>query len=292
MRAIKVLLTAFLVILLFATAIRANADQLPIETLNAWNEYIRGADSRLHERLDKRKPFLWIDESAERRQQIVRGEILAEPVVAHGMQEVPHGLIHDWMGGMFIPGATLESMSAVALDYGRYKDFYKPVVVEARLVACTATGQKFSVLWHRKVLFVNAAMQAEYSAHAVRIDPRRGYNVVDTVQVQEIENYGRPNQRLLPPDTGNGFIWRMHNVARYEERDGGVYVELEAIALTRDIPSSLRWLVSPVVHHFSMNSLTTTLRQTRDAVKSMAANENSTANREPSRQKQCEISSH
>jgi hypothetical protein len=57
-------------------------------------------------------------------------------------------------------------------------------------------------------------------------------------------------------------------VARYEERDGGVYLELEAMALTRDIPASLAWMVKPLVNHLSINSLMTSLRQTRDAVAS------------------------
>jgi hypothetical protein len=48
--------------------------------------------------------------------------------------------------------------------------------------------------------------------------------------------------------------------------DGGVYLKLEAIALTRDIPASLRWLVNPIVNHLSIDSLTATLRQTRNAV--------------------------
>ena len=71
-------------------------------------------------------------------------------------------------------------------------------------------------------------------------------------------------ERLLSPDTGDGFIWRIRSVARYEERDGGVYLELEAMAPTRDIPASLAWLVSQVVNHLSINSLVMTLRQTRD----------------------------
>ena len=81
-----------------------------------------------------------------------------------------------------------------------------------------------------------------------------------------MESFGRPGEHLLPPDTGAGFIWRIYSIARYEERDGGVYLEIEALALTRDVPSSLRWLVNPVVKHLSVNSLTTTLEQTRDAV--------------------------
>jgi hypothetical protein len=49
-----------------------------------------------------------------------------------------------------------------------------------------------------------------------------------------------------------------------------MYLELEAVALTRDIPASVRWLANRVVNHLSINSLRTTLRQTRDAVNSLA----------------------
>ena len=90
--------------------------------------------------------------------------------------------------------------------------------------------------------------------------------MADTTRVEQIENYGHPEVHSLPPGTGNCFIWRLHSIARYEERDGGVYLELEAIALSRDIPPALRGLVKPVVNHLSINSVTATLRQTREAV--------------------------
>ncbi len=128
------------------------------------------------------------------------------------------------------------------------------------------------MVWQRHVLFVNAAMQGHYQARDVRMDPRRGYSVVDATEIQQIESYGHAGQHLLPPDTGSGFIWRIRSLARYEERDGGVLLELEAIALTRDIPASLSWMVTPVVNHLSINSLITTLRQTREAVINVGAN--------------------
>ena len=183
---------------------------------------------------------------------------------------MPNGLIHDWIGATFIPNATLESLFAVVHDYDRYKEIYKPVVADSKLLACTEADQRFSMIWQHKILFVSAAMDAQYQAHDF-VDGRRGYNIASTIRVQEIQSYGESGERLLPPDEGNGFIWRVHSIARYEERDGGVYLELEAIALTRDIPASIKWLVNPVVNHLSIDSLTTTLRQTRDAVISQAA---------------------
>ena len=252
---------------LFAAA--PNTGQLQPETVGAWEEYVRRVDSRMDARSNGEMPFLWIDESVNRGRHIGRGEVVVAPVLPHGTQSVPNGLIHHWIGGVFIPGATIDSLSAIIQDYSKYKDYYKPVVANSKVLGCTGENQRFSMLWQHKVLFITAAIQSEYVARGLRVDRRRGYNVADTVRVQEIEHYGRPEERLLPPGTGNGFIWRMHSVARYEERDGGVYLELEAMALTRDIPGSVRWFVSPVVNHLSINSLTTTLQQTRDAATSV-----------------------
>ncbi len=235
------------------------------DTLKAWDEYILNADRRMQARLDGHRPFLWLDEAAGQRDRLRRGEVIVAPVVGHGTQSVPNGLIHDWIGAVFLPKATLEGLFAVVHDYDRYKEIYKPVVADSKVLACTDVDQRFSMVWQHKILFVNAAMDAEYQAHD-SVDGRRGYNIASTIRVREVQSFGQSGERLMPPDEGNGFMWRVHSIARYEERDGGVYLELEAIALTRDIPASLRWLVNPVVHHLSINSLTTTLRQTRDAV--------------------------
>ena len=240
--------------------------ELQASTVNAWEEYIHGAESRIQTSADSTRPFLWIDESPERRAHVLRGEVVVAPMVGHGTKSVPDGLIHDWIGAVFIPNATIESLSSVLHDYNRYKEIYKPVVTDSRTLGCTEENQEFSMVWQRRVLFVNAAMEGQYRSRDIAIDAHHSYTVADTTTVQEIEDYGHANQRLLPPDTGKGFIWRLHSIARYEQADGGVYLELEVIALSRDIPASLAWLVNPVVNHLSMNSLTTTLRQTRQAV--------------------------
>ena len=242
------------------------AMELQPGTVKAWEQYIRGARSRNQTRADAGRTFLWIDESPERRAHVQRGEIVVAPLVGRGTQNVQGGLIHDWIGAVFIPNATTEGLYQVLHDYDRYKDIYRPVVADSKTLACTDEDQEFAMVWHRRVLFVNAAMEGHYRAHDIAIDDWRGFNVADATTLQEIDDYGHANQRLLPPDTGRGFIWRLHSMARYEKTGGGIYLELEVIALTRDIPASLAWLINPVVNHLSMNSLTTTLRQTRQAV--------------------------
>jgi hypothetical protein len=123
--------------------------------------------------------------------------------------------------------------------------------------------------WQRKVLLVTAASEGQYRTMHIRIDSRHGYNIADSIQIQEIDNYGGPGEKLLPAGTGDGYIWKLHSIARYEQRDGGVNLEVEVIALSRDIPFGAHWLVTPIVNRVSISSLTTTLQQTRNAAHSM-----------------------
>lgn len=261
-------LSGAMLIAAFATPISPAAELQP-ETLRAWDAYLHEVQVRVGERAANVRPFLWMDESPDRAARVRRGEVVVAPVILHGVESVPSGLIHDWIGAVFIPNATIENLSAVVRDYDDYKEVYRPVVTASRSLTCTEGDQEFSMVWQHKALFVHAAIEGRYQAHDVSLDSSKGYNVADSTEMRQIERYGHADEHLLPPDTGSGFIWRMHSIARYEERDGGVYLELEAIALTRDIPGSLSWLVTPVVNHLSINSLTTTLRQTRDAVTSL-----------------------
>ena len=261
-----------------------SAIELQPNTLKAWDDYIRNADSNMQARLDGHRAFLWTDEAADRSVRLRRGEILVSPVNGHGTESVAGGLIHDWVGAAFLPSATIEGLLSVVHDYGRYKDFYKPVVADSQVIACTEKDQRFSMVWEHRVLLIDAAIESQYQAHDFVVDARRGYNITGTTQVREIESYRQSGEYLLPPGQGNGFIWGLHSIARYEERDGGVYLELQAIALTRSIPLSLRWIVNPVVNHLSINSLTTSLHQTRDAVASLP--------QQPERIASCAISNH
>jgi hypothetical protein len=256
---------------LFAVGIPGvlSAVQLQDETLRAWDDYIQKADSSMQTRLDGRQPFLWVDEEPDRRGRLKRGDILVAPFNGRGIQRVANGLIHDWIGAVFIPNATIQRLRAVVHDYDRYKEFYKPVVTDSKLLACTDADQKFSMVWQKRVLFVSAAIEGEYEAHDFAAGARRGYNIANTTRIQEIGDYRQTGEHLLPPGQGNGFVWRLHSIAKYEERDEGVYLELEAIALTRDIPPAIRWMVGPVVNRLSINSLATSLRETRYAVNSL-----------------------
>ncbi len=267
-------------VMVVGVAARVGAAELQIATVDAWQEYLRGAGASMQARLAGERPFLWLDETPDRADRVRRGEVIVAPRAEHGTQEVPGGVIHDWIGAIFIPNATIVSLLGVVHDYDRYKEIYKPVVAVSHSLDSGATDQEFSMVWRRHVLFVNAAMLGHYQAHDVIVGAHRCYTVVNTTRLQQIENYGQRSEYLLPMDTGGGFLWKIHSISRYEERDGGVYLEVEAIALSRDIPASLRWLVNPVVNRLSVNALATTLWQTREAVDTLQVAQRQLVSRE------------
>jgi hypothetical protein len=243
------------------------AVELQPETVRAWDTYVQNVDAQVRARLTPGHTFLWTDESANRRRDVRHGAVVVAPLLNHGgTLSVPNGLIHHWIGAAFIPDVPIDRLLGLLQDYSRYPEIYKPAVADSRFIACAGDRAEFSMIWRRRVLFVNAAIEARCQTSCFVGNRRRGYSIADSTQTREIAEYGQPGEHFLPPDTGSGFIWRLHTITRYEEQDGGVYLEMEALALTRDVPSSVQWFVSPIVKHLSANSLETMLRQTRSAV--------------------------
>jgi len=254
-------------LVVFLMAVSASqAAELKQETLAAWDEHVRIADSHMTKRLQPGNSFLWIDENPERNRQVRAGEILISAVGEQNPKKVPSGLVHHWMGAAFIPNATLGDLLETVRDYGRYKDFYKPGVIESTPIRHSENDDEFSMVLANKAVFSKGALDSDYASSYVRVDSKRSYSIAYTTRVQEIKDFGQPRERKLAPNEGSGYIWRLHSITRFEERDNGVYVELEAIALSRDIPATLHWVVDPIVRRVSKSSLFTSLDQTREAV--------------------------
>jgi hypothetical protein len=247
--------------------VTVNAASLEPPTSKAWEEYIESANVRMEQRLSPGRAFLWVDEVPDRRARVRAGEILVSPVGPQNPKRVPSGLIHDWVGAVFIAHVKLKDVLLVVRDYARYREVYRPTVIHSKAIATGEAKNRFSMLLANKSFFLKTALDTDYESCEVHLDDRRVYSVSRTTRIQEIEEYGAPAQRILHEGEGNGIIWRLFWITRHVERHGGVYLELEAIGLSRDIPASLRRLVEPIVRRVSRGSLSTSLRQTENAVR-------------------------
>ena len=249
------------------TAISAAGADLKSETIQQWEDYIKAADTRHADRLAKGS-FLSSDEVAGQTTKLRNGGVVVTPASQHVPLKVQSGLIHDWTGAAFIPNAKIDDVLPVLRDYDRYKDYYRPNVVCAKRIATSEWKDEFSMVLMNKSAIARTALDTDYRTAYTQVDDHRWSSVTDATRIQEIAEYDTPSQHVLPENHGTGLIWRLHSLTRFEERDGGVYVEVEAIALSRDIPTVLRWVVEPIVRRVSRNSLANSLQQTEAAVRS------------------------
>lgn len=252
--------------LVILTVFTAQGAEMKPEALIAWQEYIRAATAAMEQRLRPASHFLEIDDNEELVNRVRMGEIVASPVGTQSPKRVRSGIIHDWVGTAFIEHARVAEVLSVVRDYDRYKEVYLPTVIDSKTLARGEREDRFSMVLLDNSLFLKTALDTEYQCSYFQVSDHRWYSISETTRIREIENYGGTGQRTLSEREGNGFIWRLFSITRFEERDGGVYIELEAIALSRDIPMSVRWIVEPIVRRVSRNSLITSLRQTEDAV--------------------------
>jgi len=202
---------------------------------------------------------------SEREQQVRGGRVVAQFRSGHGPVTVPNGLIHDWIGASFIPGTTVEEVLALVQDYDNHKNIYKPEVIASKIIS--RRGNDFQIhLRFLKKKIVTVVLDTDHEVHYRSLDRLRWVCRSYTTRISEVEHAGSPEERVLPPDTGYGFLWRLYSYWRFQEREGGAYVECRAISLTRDLPLGLGWIIEPIIQKLPKESLIHTLEATRRAL--------------------------
>jgi hypothetical protein len=243
------------------------------ETVAVFDRYVRQTNERDEIELKRGSALLWIDSLPETQRSeayaaLKRGEVKihqlstpdnGEPIVC------PGGMIHHWVGVVFIPGAKLDEVLGVLEDYDHQSTYYSPDVERSKIES--RDGDHFRVfLRFRRHKVITVVLDTEHDVHYFHDVPGRAHSRSTTVRIAEVENPGKSDEREKPPGDDGGYLWRMETWWRMEERDGGVYVQSEAASLTRDIPTGLGWLVGPFVTSIPKETLLFTLDATRKTV--------------------------
>lgn len=260
-------------ILLAACSPTASAAELKQKTTTAFDRYVAATEARFANELRPDGPFLYIDamNSDAKRQaydQLKNGEILVQKLEtkAPGVSsDVPDGMVHHWVGLIFIPGATLAKTLPIVKDYDRRAELYKPDVTASRTLAHNGDDFKMFLRLHQKK-FTTVDFNTTYDVHWGSVDPAKVYSNSISTRIAEVKDPDKPDGDELPVGTGHGYLWRLNTYWRFEEKDGGVYLQCEALSLTRDMPTGLGWLLKPLVTSIPKASLNRALGQTRKVV--------------------------
>jgi hypothetical protein len=179
---------------------------------------------------------------------------------------LPGAMLHHWRGTAFAPGATAADFKRLMENYAAYPKIYSPDILQARVLA--QQDDHFQVMMRiRQKHMITVVLDTTYDIAFGRLDAQHGYSMSRNTRVSEIDSPGTRNERALGPDDDHGFLWRLNTYWSYEERDGGLYMQVESVSLTRSIPPGLAWVIKPFVESVPRESLEFTLRSTCNALR-------------------------
>jgi len=245
---------------------------LPSATILAFENYVAATEARSGKSLAQ-ADFFWVDELPEQEKEdayagLKSGKVELRHVSGEkgeGKSAIPGGMVHDWQGMVFIPGAKLDDVLSLLEDYDHHAAYYAPDVERAKIEAHNSDHFRVFMRFRRKKI-ITVVLNTEQEITYYRDSPKRAHSRSSAIRIAEVENAGTPQESEKPPGEDTGFMWGLETWWRMEERNGGVYVQNEVVSLTRDIPSVLAWMIEPFLTSIPKESLEFTMEATRRGV--------------------------
>ena len=256
-----------MILLIIVAAPRPIAADAPPAAVSAFNAYIGKLETRLAQQ--HRTPNAFLAPTAagpDTDARLRRGELIIEKVTPPGASDLPGAMLHHWRGTAFAPGAKPADFERLIKNFNAYPQNFSPQVVQAKVLM--QQGDRFQATMRvRQVHIITLVMDTTYDITFARLDAQHGYSIAHSTKISEIDSPGTSNERALGPGEERGFLWRLNSYWSYEERDGGLYMQIESVSLTRSIPKGLAWAVGPFVESVPRESLEFTLRSTCNALR-------------------------
>jgi hypothetical protein len=246
------------------------AAELQPRTVAAFDRYVRVTEDRMARELDDERRFLLVDSSEEPRRRTAldrlrQGELIIERLQTQDAGkkiDVPGGMLHHWVGAVFVPEASVDEALALMQDYNRHATVFRPAVARSRLLSRDGDLYRVYLRFVMKKI-ITVVVNSEHEARFTRAGPARAYSRIYSTRIAEVEDADTPQEREKPVGRDGGYLWRLFTYWRFLERDGGTYIQCESISLTRGIPAGFGWLVGPFVTSIPRESLTFTLERAR-----------------------------
>ncbi len=242
------------------------AADLQPETIAAWNRYVEMAEHRMAAELSSPKGFLALDfgdsrEAARERKALLSGEILVEQATLTDAVPIPNGMIHHWRGTVFIPGVSLDFVFS-RVKNPKPEDTRQEDVLDSRILE-NAPGQlKMYLKLHRSKI-VTVVYNTEHLVRYRQHSENQAFSSSVATKISEIERLPKNKEREKPEGHDRGFLWRMNSYWRYQQVNGGVFVECESITLSRSVPPLLEYLIRPLINGTARESMQRTLQSLR-----------------------------
>ena len=255
--------------------VTAPAASLQPATVKSWDTYVQLTEQRIASELDGQR-FLIMDtkggpETNKIRQELKKGEIHIERMTTQDAKRhdvaIEGGLAHHWYGAVFLPGVNLQRVLKFVQSYDDHYRYFKEVE-RSRLIS--RQGDTFKIYYRlfRSKLTQTVHYNTEHTAIYRTHDKTRASSRSFTTRIAELENVGTQKEKEKPVGNDNGYLWRLNSYWRFQEADGGVYVECESVSLSRSIPWPLGYVpgLNGLVESLPRESMQNTLSSIRDGL--------------------------
>jgi hypothetical protein len=256
-------------LLLIARSARAEPAPAAVSTFEAYRVAV---EDRLVKQHGQGQTFLapCAGDTSAVEARLRRGELIIEQIdpgkdAAH-QAETNGALLHHWRGTAFVPGAKATDFLKLMQDFDRYPQRFSPQIERAQVLK--HDGDLFDVSMRiRQKHVITVVMDTDYAIQFRNLDASHGYSISRSTRVAEIASPGTASEHVLGAKEEHGFLWRLNTYWSYEEHNGGLYLQLEAVSLTRAIPAGLGWVIRPYVESIPRESMEFTLRSTVNALR-------------------------
>ncbi len=196
---------------------------------------------------------------AQAEQHLTQPPPVASSTVQHlPTPTVPGAILHHWRATAFAPGATPAAFERLLRDFNAYPQHFAPQVLAAH--SLPPQGDTLH-LWLRvrQHHVLTVVLDSTYD-----VTFTSGASTSRSTRIYELD----ANQQPLSPQQEHGFLWRLNTYWTWQQRPGGLFLQVETISLSRAIPSGLNWLLRPYVDQVPRESLEFTLQS---ALRALAA---------------------
>lgn len=235
--------------------------------ISGFNTYIGSVEARLAQQHRSSDAFVApVGSASQTEARLRRGELMVENLTPSSGAVVSGAMRYHWRGTAFAAGAKAADFERLMKDFNAYPQHFSPQVLQARVL--TQQGDRLQASMRVKQHHViTVVMDTAYDISYSRLDARHGYSISRSTRISEIDSPGTRSERALNSSEEHGFLWRLNTYWSYEERDGGLYMQIESVSLTRSVPRALDWAIRPFVESVPRESLEFILRSTCNALR-------------------------
>lgn len=200
-----------------------------------------------------------------------QGETMITDRTPTEMTSLDGAMLRHWQGEIFIPGAKAQDFLRLMKDFNNYTRIFHGQVVRSTINS--AAGDHYQITMRtRQEYGIAVVMDTSFVVDFRSTNAQSGMSISRSTAVSEIDNAGKKNEHALDAAHEHGFLWRLTTFWTWREQNGGLYLRIESISLSRGIPTGLGWVVGPFVERVPRQSLEFTLKSVESALKKQRGN--------------------